>query len=272
MPAELLGRHVGGGAGERAGAGQSGGSARGRHRRCRRALFRAAVVDGAAGRHIDGRLRQPHQPEVDDLGDAVLVEEHVVGLEVAVDQALGVRAGQALADGDEHPDDLAPGALLLGHPLAQGAAGEVLHRHEHLALVDADVVDGDHVRVRHLGDRLSLPDHARLPPGLIRGLFLRPQKLERDPAIQLRIECRVDDAHRARAELFEHHVAADGGAAGEHVGSVHDRGVRTVLARPARRLRLLAVSRRRRSSERLPAGSVARVSAHLRPGHGIPPA
>ncbi len=50
------------------------------------------------GRVLAGRLDQPGQPEVEDLGAAVGRHEDVVGLQVAVDDALRVRGRQALRD------------------------------------------------------------------------------------------------------------------------------------------------------------------------------
>ena len=55
-------------------------------RRCVTVAFRSGVLD------------QPGQAEVEDLGAAVGGDEDVVGLQVAVDDALGVRGGQALRD------------------------------------------------------------------------------------------------------------------------------------------------------------------------------
>jgi hypothetical protein len=48
------------------------------------------------------------EAEVDDAHAAVAVDEHVVGLEVAVDEAVLVGGGEALAGLAEHGEDLAP--------------------------------------------------------------------------------------------------------------------------------------------------------------------
>ena len=119
------------------------------------------------------------------------------------------------------------GRFLSAQPVAQRAAGQVLHRQEDLALVDADVVDRDDVRVRQLRDRLGLAHQARLAARRDRPALVRAQQLERDLAIELRIVGGVDDAHRAGAEALEHEVAADGRAAGEDVGreEVHVRAL-----------------------------------------------
>ena len=161
---------------------------------------------------------QLHQPEIGDLRLARLVEQDIVGFEVAVDETLRVRRGQPLADLDEHFHDLTPGPLLRVHPAPQGAAAQELHRQEHLPLVNADVVDADDVRVRQLRDRLGLADQSLLAAGLVASpALLRAQHLERDLAVQFGIVSRVNDAHRAGAEALQHQVAPDGRALGEHL-------------------------------------------------------
>ena len=91
--------------------------------------------DGLAG-HRAG------QAEVGDLDRAVVVDDDVLGLDVAVDQALGVRLGERLQHRLEHVEG-GPGReqALLAQDVAQGLAGDVLHRQEDAAVVLALVVD-----------------------------------------------------------------------------------------------------------------------------------
>ena len=52
-----------------------------------------------------GERRRPGQPEVDQLGDVAGGDQHVVRLEVAVDQPGAVRRGQPLCDADAERGD-----------------------------------------------------------------------------------------------------------------------------------------------------------------------
>ena len=98
--------------------------------RLARGLLRRHVGDRADD-HAGPRVRADHarvsrrrragfeqlgQAEVGELGVAVLRDEDVVGLDVAVQDAGGVRGRQAVGDADEQVDDLAPRALLACAP------------------------------------------------------------------------------------------------------------------------------------------------------------
>ena len=81
LAADLLGRHVADGAHDEAGLGA---------RRCRREAGRARA--GSLG------LRELGQAEVEDLHAAVARDEDVLGLQVPVDDALGVGGGESRGD------------------------------------------------------------------------------------------------------------------------------------------------------------------------------
>ncbi len=153
-PLALLRRHVGrrpdGGAGGSEGAALPAvarrvlGSAR------RDGLVGSVLgVVGGIGRLVLGAVEiDGGQPEVGHAHAAGVVDEDVVRLEVAVHDAGGVGGSQTLAGALEHLHHLAPGARALGQPAAQRAPGHQLHGQEDLVGVRADVVHGDHVRVR----------------------------------------------------------------------------------------------------------------------------
>ena len=151
--------------------------------------------------------RGPHEAEVGHLHAAVLAEQHVGRLEVAMYQPGRVRSDQAPAGPNEHTQHLAPVMPSGRHPLLQGAAGDQLHHDEYLPLVHADVVDGDHIGMGELGQRLSLAHEAALH-GLARGLA-RVQQLDRHLAIELRIEGGEYPPGAPRPDATDHHVAAD---------------------------------------------------------------
>jgi hypothetical protein len=81
----------------------------------------------------------------------------------------------------------------------------VLHRHEHRAVELAHVVDGHHVGVGDAGDGLGLSHEAG--PALAEQR--RAQQLDGYATIELGIVGGIHHAHAARAQLVEHHVAAD---------------------------------------------------------------
>lgn len=140
------------------------------------------------------------------------VEEDVVGLHVAVDEALRVNEierrgdfGQPAAQarrghGHPAPAEVARPAIL------QTAAGQVLEHRERRPQVLAHIEDADHVRVAQADQRLHL---AREPLGeLRRGGAARPRDLDDDFRPEVAVPRLVDDAHPALAELFEQVVAA----------------------------------------------------------------
>jgi hypothetical protein len=138
---ELIGRGGGGLSGELLGG----------HER-RRADHGAGVGDGrerrvaAAARLVVVAARH-REPEVGDVRRAAGVDQHVVGLEVAMHQAGGVGGGEPAASADEDLHDRAPVAGGGGQPAGQRAAVDQLHRDEHLIAAGAGVEHGHDVGV-----------------------------------------------------------------------------------------------------------------------------
>jgi hypothetical protein len=200
----LLGRHVGRGADRGADL---------RERRRQRAALRRLV-----GRDLEqllGRLGvvgEPRDPEVEDADPAVGGDQHVGGLEVAVDDAGLVRGVEPFAGGDEDLEDRAQRSFGRRQPLAQGLALDVLHRQEHLAVVDPDVEHRDDVGMRQPRQRLGLALHAGAPD---RARLRGADDLDRDLAIELGIEGAIDHAHAAGADLIDDQVTTDLGAGGD---------------------------------------------------------
>ena len=182
---DLLGRHVGGSPDEAALAGD------------RRAVARARPV-GRDGHRVSSR-----DPEVEDFDDAVLAHHHVLGLHVAVDDAGCVRGVEG-ARGGEEPRELArPGWLRRADVRAERLAGDVFHRDERQLVHLAEIVDGDLVRVLERGGGARLAKHPRdrFAAGGAVDLAVEEEHLERDPALEPRVEGAVDLAHSALAEL-----------------------------------------------------------------------
>ena len=145
-------------------------------------------------RASDGAAGDLGEPEVDELGDAVVAEEGVGGLDVAVEDAGAVGGGEAAGEIDPERDD-----LLGGHgerDVVEGVAGEELGDEEGAVADLADVVDGDEVRVLELGDGAGLDGEA----GAGLGVRLGAGDLEGDGAIEQRVAGQPDVRGRAAPE------------------------------------------------------------------------
>jgi hypothetical protein len=157
------------------------------------------------------RARDADQTEVTDARAPVAADEHVVGLEVAVHHAGGMRGLQPTAGADEHAHDLAPIARRRGSPGRQGLPVDVFHGDEELLADGADVVHGDYVRVREPchGLRFALQPRAAFLLAHPRERA-RAEELERHASIEERIVGGEHHAHAAAAEQPHHDEAAEG--------------------------------------------------------------
>ena len=178
-PVCLLGRHVADRADDRAGIG-------GRHL----PMHRIRVVLG--------RRDQLGQTEVEDLHEAVLGDHHVFRLQVAMDDSLLVRRGEAV--GDLRRDVQRP--AVRRRPAAQQRPQvrslDVLHDDVRRAAVGADFVDGHDVRMveRRRGARLAREARQTLA---VAGETLR-EDLDGHGAAERRIARNVDLSHATRPE------------------------------------------------------------------------
>ncbi|MCA9661126.1 MAG: hypothetical protein KC486_22485, partial [Myxococcales bacterium] len=137
-----------------------------------------ARLRGAA--QLDERLAagaDAGEAEVHHAHPAVVADHHVLGLEVAVDEAGAVGRREPAADVEEEADDRLGGPRRRPAPARQGHPLDELHGDEDLAVDRADVVDRDDVGVGELGHRLGLAQEAGAP-GLV--LAARLEELERD--------------------------------------------------------------------------------------------
>ena len=147
----------------------------------RRHVCRGAEHDAGVGElELLGRLvaafvrARRRETEIGDAHATVGADQTVVGLEVAVDDASGVRGREPATRGDVRLDDLRDRPLLL-LPGAEAAALDQLHRDERRAVGDPGVVDLHDVRVIDLRHRLGFL-HQALRERVV-GLV---QELERD--------------------------------------------------------------------------------------------
>ena len=136
--------------------------------------------------------------EVGHARPALLVEDHVVGLEVAVDDAAAV--GEAGGAQDLHDDvDRRHGVerAVLADDRLQRAPGDVLHRDVVGAVPLAAVEDADDVRVRQRGRAGGLAPEA-LDELLVLGEVV-VQDLDRDLPAQQLVLGQVHVGHAAGA-------------------------------------------------------------------------
>ena len=195
-PLSLLGCHVGGRPGDAACTGE-------------RAQIRGGYELLALGLSLRGG---PRQAKVGHADAAIRAHQHVLGLEVAVDQAGGLRGRQPLSRLQNDAHDLAHG-VGLAHPRPQSGPLDQLHRQEQLAIERPHIVNGDHMGVGDLGERPRLP----LQPGLRQvNVFIGigREELERYLAVELAIEGGVDHAHAPGSQRREQDVAIDRGLRG----------------------------------------------------------
>ena len=154
------------------------------------ALRLAGVVDGAG------------QPEVGDLDplDAVL-QQDVRRLDVAMDQALGMRGGQSQRRLHADAQDLLDAQRAVAvDPLLERSAGDAGHDQvgETALGVGVDGVDGDDMVVDDGRGGLGLAGEP--PAGGAAGGHLRGQDLDRHDAAQRRVERLEHDAHAPLAQ------------------------------------------------------------------------
>jgi hypothetical protein len=140
------------------------------------------------------------------------VEQHVLGLDVAVHQALAVRRLQRPPDLDRVGDGLGDGQRPVApDAVLQRLALDVLEHDERVPLVVAGVDDGNDVGVRHLGRGARLAAEPLELDAVLgdRGVH----HLDGDRALQHLVEGAIDRRHPAGADLlFEPEAAVEEGA------------------------------------------------------------
>ncbi len=182
-----------------------GAHALGAHRLLGRHVVRRPHGDAGVGDVVVRAVEIARDAEVEDLDDlapvALLRHEDVLGLEVAVDDALLVRGRQRLEDALEVVEHEIERDAALGQAIAQRLAVEQLHRHEEQAVlgVEARVVDLDDAVVADLRRRAHLAQEA-LPRRLVLA-DVREEDLERDALLAEVVRRLVDLAHPALGDL-----------------------------------------------------------------------
>ncbi len=146
----------------------------------------------------------PRQAEVEQL-DAVRCEEHVRGLEVAMDDPSRVQSRERREHVEADPDRLRDFERTVLQSLVQRFAVEQLHGDEQVALVLADLVDLADVGVVHAGGGAGLAPEAAPR----RVVVAARDHLQRDRPFEPLVARRIDDAHAALAQLVRDRVVSD---------------------------------------------------------------
>jgi hypothetical protein len=107
---------------------------------------------------FDRAAQRRHETEVHDARRAVRRDHDVLGLEVAVHQAGGVRGCEPARGHRERAHDLGGRALGGGEPVLQRLPVDELHDDEDVAVVDACLVYGHDVRMREARHRTRLAE------------------------------------------------------------------------------------------------------------------
>jgi hypothetical protein len=146
-------------------------------------------------------------PEVGQHRAAVQAQQHVRGLEIAVNQALAVSVVERLGQRDHQPDRLLDRERAVGKPPRQAAAGDELHHDVGLVVLDVDVEDIDDLRVREVSNHLRLAQEPLARQRI--ACAAAEDDLDRDRPVELGVKRSVDGAHAALAEHLAELVLAE---------------------------------------------------------------
>ncbi len=165
------------------------------------------------------RGRQFRQTKIQNFRLRALDEKNIRGLDVAVNDSLGVRGVEAVRDFDAGVEEFGDFDGPAVDAVLERLAFEKFHGDERAALEIADVVDGADVWMieRGCGARFTAETFDGL--GVLRNVI--GQKFQRDTAAEARVLRFVYDAHSAAAQFFQHGVMGDG--ATDHGGSIRHR-------------------------------------------------
>src|SRR5215217_7286439 len=185
----------------------------GRRRRLAAQPLRRDVREGpgyVADRRQRVRLGEPGEAEVEqaDRGLRTVLEQDVCRLDVAVDDSLPVRVGEAFEDLRGRLDRAGVRQLSVPSRLAHGRAGDVLVR-------DVDVAPVARLRVDPLAARMAeLRGRACLALGARAGFPLARDDLERDVEAVALVACEPDRAGASASEWPDRPVTTEDQLAG----------------------------------------------------------
>ena len=160
--------------------------------------------------------RRAREAEIEQLR-ARARQHHVARLQIAVDDAVAVRAIERVGDLGRVADDLVGRQRPARQPRGQRLALEVLHDQEGDAVLLADVVEHADVRVVQRPDDAGFAVEALAE--LRVGGELRRQDLDRDLAIEAGVDGAVDLPHASGGDGGNYFVGTQPGAGEPETGS-----------------------------------------------------
>ena len=167
----------------------------------------AVSAEAALAGRSDGRC-ELGEAEIQHLGVAALGHKDVGGLDVAVDDALGMSGVQSVGNLDGQREHGFAIERLSANEVLEGHAVEKFHGDERLIPVFADFVDGANIGMIESrgGARLAAKALERLR--VLRQAI--GQKFEGNEAAEFGVLGFVDHTHAATANLFDDAVVRDG--------------------------------------------------------------
>jgi hypothetical protein len=132
------------------------------------------------------------------------IYQDIGGLEIAVENAVLMSVMYCLRDGLEVSGSAFGGQRLIPHQFRQRASLDEVHGEERLAIVLANVVNGDDVGMLQRRGGAGLGPKPLEEVGATE--LAKREQLERDHAVELELPGPVNGAHASAANFFEHFV------------------------------------------------------------------
>src|SRR5579883_2903075 len=146
--------------------------------------------------------------KIEDLGLATLGDEYVAGLQVAMDDPLGVRRVKGICQLKSEFHDLILRKRSGSQQVHQSAAVQELHREEGTPLIVANVIDSANGRMIQKGSGTCFTSEALQSNRVLCEVF--GKELQGDAAAKAHVLGLIDDTHPTAAQLLENTIVRNG--------------------------------------------------------------
>lgn len=179
-------------------------------------LFRGHVGKGASERlRFELRLRdgfgkrhaEPGETEIKDFEAAILSDEEIGGLEIAMNDGVIVGGDESIDKLKGESEEFGFGERADGEALAERLSGNVLHDEKVGAALSVEIVDGGDVGMIELGERVGFVVET-MARGIV-GDGAGMKKFEGNVTIEMGITGQVNDTHAAAADFALDAVVAE---------------------------------------------------------------